>query len=501
VLSLSDLAVTYALSAELLQNTIKARVGSAIRGRLEGVLLFTPAYVRNLKAQLRGALRGAAAPAPLAAIARELGLDGAAGAGGGGGARGMLPALAEELVAEGAAAGALKGGGAGAVWTPAVYSSAQGAAVKGFYSQNGWVAYDTARRMGVANDRAYLAAAFPDGIALETGERARARAGAFRQGKEYVERGLGGPGLGGAAADRLHGCLWHRPLGESPSSALPLCCPLPLLAFVSPSLLVQLESGVDEVVSQGGWVDAATLLPPALSQGDVAALLGRCHAIASGASPERGGGRKAGGKAASAAAAVLGGGNADGPRFRKVELLAGSCVVAGPLLEALRERAEAEAKEAAERAIRERRAGGGGGGVAGSSGKGGDGGGGGGGKGGKGGQAASAAAAAAADSDDDDWGRGGKKGGKKGGKGGGKGGGGGGGKGAKGGGGGGGAAGGEAGGDPALSLGRLVDAVVDAHPDMEGAGGGPGLGLGGAAATRLASPGPRARQLLPGSAA
>jgi hypothetical protein len=241
---------------------------------------------------------------------------------------------------------------------------------------------------------------------------------------------------------------------------------------VSPSLLVQLESGVDEVATQGGWLDAASLLPPALGQGDVGALLARCQAVAAaagaGSGGGGGGGRKGGGKAAAAAAAVLGGGD-DAPRFRKVELLAGSCVVAGPLLDALRESAEAAAKQAAEKAILERRAGGGG---AGGSGKGGDagaggaaaakGGGGGGGKGGGG------------DSDDDDWGRGGKKGGKKGGKGGG-------GKGAKGGGGGGGGApkggaakggggGGEGGGDPALSLERLVDAVVEAHPDMEGAG-------------------------------
>ncbi len=165
VLSLSDLAVQYALSSQLLLSTIKERLGTAIRGRLEGSLLYTPSYVRNLKAQLRGALRGAAAPVSIPALVKDLGLDGLGGGGGG-----MLGGLVEELVAEGAVQGALKGGVQGGVWTPAVYSGAQAAAVKGFYEQNGWVTYETARRMGVANDKAYLASAFPDGVALETGE-------------------------------------------------------------------------------------------------------------------------------------------------------------------------------------------------------------------------------------------------------------------------------------------------------------------------------------------
>jgi len=164
------------------------------------------------------------------------------------------------------------------------------------------------------------------------------------------------------------------------------------------------------------------------------------------------------------------GGECEGSTFRKVEVLAGSCVVAGQLLDAIREQVEQDAKAAAEKAILERRAGGG---AAGSS----------------GGAAAAAAAKAGGgdaasnggkkgtqqldDSEDDDWSRGGgKKGGKKG-KGAG-----GGGKGAKGGagkgkaGGGGAAAGGSAdGGDPALSVQRLVEKVVEMHPDMEGAGG------------------------------
>lgn len=120
-------------------------------------------YVRNLKAQLRGALRGASAPVTLPSLIKDLGIEGLSSGGG------MIGGLVEELITEGSVQGSLKGGLQGGAWTPAVYSGAQAAAVKGFYAQNGWVAYDTARRMGVGDGKAYLTAAFPDGIALETG--------------------------------------------------------------------------------------------------------------------------------------------------------------------------------------------------------------------------------------------------------------------------------------------------------------------------------------------
>jgi hypothetical protein len=73
VLNLADLAITYSLNTELLRSTISSRMGSIIQGQLEGGLLYTPAYVRNIKAQLRGALRGTAAPVALTALVKSIG--------------------------------------------------------------------------------------------------------------------------------------------------------------------------------------------------------------------------------------------------------------------------------------------------------------------------------------------------------------------------------------------------------------------------------------------
>ena len=68
MLPMSDLAAQYGLSAELLYSTVSKRVGTYIKGRLEGGLLYTPAHLRNIKAQLRGALRGVTSPAMMQSI-------------------------------------------------------------------------------------------------------------------------------------------------------------------------------------------------------------------------------------------------------------------------------------------------------------------------------------------------------------------------------------------------------------------------------------------------
>ncbi|KAF5828079.1 hypothetical protein DUNSADRAFT_18260 [Dunaliella salina] len=123
--SLSDLAVQYALNTELMASMLHSRMGGAIQ---------------------------------------ELGLESAALGGSGGGS--VVASIVDELVREGALAGSLKGGGVN--WVPAVYSTAQRNAVRSFYEQNGWVGYDTAKRMGIPNASSYLRTAFPDGIPLET---------------------------------------------------------------------------------------------------------------------------------------------------------------------------------------------------------------------------------------------------------------------------------------------------------------------------------------------
>ncbi|WIA08065.1 hypothetical protein OEZ85_007531 [Tetradesmus obliquus] len=160
VLSMADLAVTYSLNTELLRSTVSSRMGSTISGKLDAGLLYTPAYVRNIKAQLRGALRGTAAPVALTSLVKDLGLDSFASS------NSMVSQLVEELLGEGAVKGSTKGGGGS--WVPSVHTAAQQGAVAGFWRQNGWVGYELVRKAGISNEKAYLKQSFFEGLALES---------------------------------------------------------------------------------------------------------------------------------------------------------------------------------------------------------------------------------------------------------------------------------------------------------------------------------------------
>lgn len=293
VLSLADLAVAYSLNTELLRSTISSRMGSIIKGQLEGGLLYTPAYVRNIKAQLRGALRGTAAPVALTALVKSIGLEGFSSG------HSMLAQLVEELVSEGAVQGSTKGGGGS--WVPTVHTAAQQSAVAGFYNQNGWVAYDLVRKAGISSEKTYLGQKFPDGIPLETGV---ARDAAVANCSSLLVHAR-------HQTDSMFGCLLENPLLymharqhcqhmhgrtlQAPFAArcglrnegcaalyprlLRCCCRCVPAVFVSPSLIAQTDASVEETLRNGSWLDVATVLPPSLGPSDVGQLLDKSAEI------------------------------------------------------------------------------------------------------------------------------------------------------------------------------------------------------------------------------
>ena len=52
VVSISNLARQFALAGDLVQSIIAARIGTLVQGRLESGLIFTPAYIARIKAQV-----------------------------------------------------------------------------------------------------------------------------------------------------------------------------------------------------------------------------------------------------------------------------------------------------------------------------------------------------------------------------------------------------------------------------------------------------------------
>ncbi|BDA42327.1 E3 UFM1-protein ligase 1 homolog [Coccomyxa sp. Obi] len=160
VVSISNLARQFALAGDLVQSIIAARIGTLVQGRLESGLIFTPAYIARIKAQLRGALRGCCVPVQIASLKKSLELGGTSPA------AQMVTPIVEELAAEGAIQGQLRGGATS--WVPAIYLRRQQESIVSFYKQNSYVGYDTVSKLGVTNARAHLEGLFPEGIPLQT---------------------------------------------------------------------------------------------------------------------------------------------------------------------------------------------------------------------------------------------------------------------------------------------------------------------------------------------
>lgn len=79
--------------------------------------------------QLRGALRGAARPASLAALSKSLDLVAMGSSGR------LVQSTVDELLADGSVSGSVKAG----TFIPSIFAKAQQQAVQDFYAQNGFI--------------------------------------------------------------------------------------------------------------------------------------------------------------------------------------------------------------------------------------------------------------------------------------------------------------------------------------------------------------------------
>ena len=251
VIGMGELARRHGLSADLMTKALRERVeAGAVDGRLEGGSVYTPGYVRRLRAQLRGAMRAALVPttrdalvanalrredrhgvadaALTGALLGDLARGSSGGSAGSAGKRGGRnePADTENVAAD----GALRGG----AWHPAVYSRAQAAAVGEVYARAGVVTAEQATRMGVADPSSYFEA-------MDVKNRAVA-------------------------------------LGES---------------FVAPRVVEQLDAAVrDALAENGGWCECGALVPPDLPPADAPALLAATDAVRG--ADEKGAGERGG---------------------------------------------------------------------------------------------------------------------------------------------------------------------------------------------------------------
>lgn len=70
-----DLAIQYSLSSEMVLSILSPRLGTMIKGHLQGGMIYTSKYINRIKAQLQGAIRGITSPTSIAAIGKSIGLE------------------------------------------------------------------------------------------------------------------------------------------------------------------------------------------------------------------------------------------------------------------------------------------------------------------------------------------------------------------------------------------------------------------------------------------
>ncbi|KAG9453833.1 hypothetical protein H6P81_006737 [Aristolochia fimbriata] len=216
-ISFAELAAQLHVSSELVASVLEPRLGSLVKGRLEGGQLYTPAYVARISAMVRGATRGITVPTNLSTVWSSLHqllaqMDG----GGGVSVEGALfQSLFSGLLKEGEVLGSLR---AGVHWTPAVFGHAQKESVDSFFSQNSFISYDALYKLAISQPRQYLQSRYSEGIPLET-------------------------------------------------------------VFSHHSVVEMLDAAIEDAIQQDSWIDCLSVLPTVYSSEDASKLLTLCPSV------------------------------------------------------------------------------------------------------------------------------------------------------------------------------------------------------------------------------
>ncbi|CAI8608029.1 unnamed protein product [Vicia faba] len=139
-IALTELAAQLNVGLDLIASVLEPRLGTIVKGRLEGGQLYTPAYVARVSAMVRGAARGITVPTNLTVLWSS------------------LQNLLQEM-------------DAGVHWTPAVFAVSQKESVDSFFSQNSFISYDILQKLGIPQPVQFLQVTnprYPEGKPLVT---------------------------------------------------------------------------------------------------------------------------------------------------------------------------------------------------------------------------------------------------------------------------------------------------------------------------------------------
>ncbi|KAG5253659.1 E3 UFM1-protein ligase [Salix suchowensis] len=218
-ISLAEIAANLNVGSEFLASMLEARLGTLVKGRLEGGQLYTPAYVTRVSAMVRGAARGVTVPINLSLLWGTLQqlLQAMDGAGGVATESSFFQFLFNGLAKEGEILGSLR---AGVHWTPTVFAIAQRECVDSFFSQNSFISYDTLQKLGISQPVQFLQSRYAEGLPLVT-------------------------------------------------------------AFAHPSMIEMLDAAVEDAIDRSSWIDSLSVLPTSFGSQDASKILSHCNSVQS----------------------------------------------------------------------------------------------------------------------------------------------------------------------------------------------------------------------------
>ncbi|PIA52953.1 hypothetical protein AQUCO_01000661v1 [Aquilegia coerulea] len=216
-IALAELAAQLHIGSELISSVLETRLGTIVKGRLEGGQLYTPAYVARVNAMVRGATRAVTVPTNLSIVWNSLQqlLQDVDGANGIAVESTFFQSLFNGLVKEGEILGSVR---AGIHWTPSIFAHAQRESVDSFFSQNSYISYQALQKLAIPQPKQYLQSRYPEGIPLDT-------------------------------------------------------------VFVHSSMIEMLDSAAEDAIEQNSWIDSLSVLPAFFGTQDASKLLSLCPSI------------------------------------------------------------------------------------------------------------------------------------------------------------------------------------------------------------------------------
>ncbi|CAH9075065.1 unnamed protein product [Cuscuta europaea] len=216
-ITIAEIAAQLQVGSELVVSIIEPRLGTSVKGRLEGGQLYTPAYVSRVNAMVRGAARGVFVPMNLTSLwsSLQILLQEVDGAGGVAVESSFFQSLFNGLVKAGDILGTLR---AGVHWTPSVFAIAQKESVDSFFSQNSFISYEALQKLGIPQPIQFLQSRYPEGTPLVT-------------------------------------------------------------IFAHPSMIEMLDASVEDAMERGSWIDSLSVLPASFGSQDASKILSFCPSV------------------------------------------------------------------------------------------------------------------------------------------------------------------------------------------------------------------------------